>query len=83
MKMQTTGRILLHGLFRRWDLFVYLNLAILGTILMGSLAVASQLSGLEQRRHSRAHLYRSFDAGQKRRTLYLDHESQRGDQLGD
>ena len=36
MKMQTTGRILLHGLFRRWDLFVYLNLAILGTILVGS-----------------------------------------------
>ncbi len=36
MKMQTTGRILLHGLFRRWDLFVYLNLAILGTILIGS-----------------------------------------------
>ena len=34
--MQTTGRILLHGLFRRWDLFVYLNLAILGTILVGS-----------------------------------------------
>ena len=36
MKMQTTGRILLHGLFRRWELFVYLNLAILGTILVGS-----------------------------------------------
>jgi len=36
MKIQTTGRILLHGLFRRWDLFVYLNLAILGTILVGS-----------------------------------------------
>jgi uncharacterized protein involved in exopolysaccharide biosynthesis len=36
MKMQTTGRILLHGLFRRWELFVYLNLVILGTILVGS-----------------------------------------------
>jgi succinoglycan biosynthesis transport protein ExoP len=36
MRMQTTERILLHGLFRRWDLFVYLNLAILGTILVGS-----------------------------------------------
>ena len=36
MKMQTTGRILLHGLFRRWQLIVYLNLAILGTILVGS-----------------------------------------------
>lgn len=37
MKMQTTGRILLHGLFRRWQLIVYLVLAILGTILVGSL----------------------------------------------
>ncbi len=36
MKVQTTGRILLYGLFRRWDLIVYLNLAILGTILVGS-----------------------------------------------
>ena len=36
MKMQTTGRILLHGLFRRWNLIVSLNLAILGTILVGS-----------------------------------------------
>ena len=37
MKMQTTGRILVYGLFRRWTLIVYLVLAILGTILVGSL----------------------------------------------
>ncbi len=37
MKVQTTGRILLNGLFRRWKLIVYLTLAILGTVLVGSL----------------------------------------------
>lgn len=36
MKVQTTGRILLHSIFRRWELIVLINVAILGTILVGS-----------------------------------------------
>ncbi len=37
MKMQTTGRILLYGLCRRADLIIFINVVILGTILVGSL----------------------------------------------
>jgi uncharacterized protein involved in exopolysaccharide biosynthesis len=37
MKVQTTGRILLHSLFRRRKMIVGLTLSILGTILVGSL----------------------------------------------
>ena len=36
MKVQTTGRILLNSLFRRWRLIVLINLVVLGTILVGS-----------------------------------------------
>ncbi|MFI5354092.1 MAG: GumC family protein [Desulfobaccales bacterium] len=36
MKVQTTGRILLNSLFRRWRLIVQINLVVLGTILVGS-----------------------------------------------
>lgn len=36
MKMQTTGRILLYSLFRRADLIIFINLIIIGTILVGS-----------------------------------------------
>ncbi len=36
MKVQTTGRILLNSLFRRWQLIVLINLVVLGTILVGS-----------------------------------------------
>jgi uncharacterized protein involved in exopolysaccharide biosynthesis len=36
MKVQTTGRILLNSLFRRWRLIVLINVVALGTILMGS-----------------------------------------------
>ena len=36
MKVQTTGRILLYSIFRRWRLIVLINVTILGTILVGS-----------------------------------------------
>ncbi len=36
MKVQTTGRILLYGLCRRADLIIFINVVILGTILVGS-----------------------------------------------
>ena len=37
MKVQTTGRILLHSLFRRWKIIVGLGFSIFGTIFVGSL----------------------------------------------
>jgi len=37
MKVQTTGRILLQSLFRRWKMIVGLATSIMGTILIGSL----------------------------------------------
>jgi uncharacterized protein involved in exopolysaccharide biosynthesis len=36
MKVQTTGRILLYSICRRWRLIVLINVIILGTILVGS-----------------------------------------------
>jgi succinoglycan biosynthesis transport protein ExoP len=36
MKVQATGRILLHGLFRRWRLLFFITLTIMGTILIVS-----------------------------------------------
>jgi polysaccharide biosynthesis transport protein len=42
MKVQTTGRILMHGLFRRWRLLVGISLTILGTILVVSWLWPSQ-----------------------------------------
>jgi len=42
MKVQATGRILLHGLFRRWRLLVFITLTILGTILVVSWLWPSQ-----------------------------------------
>jgi uncharacterized protein involved in exopolysaccharide biosynthesis len=36
MKVQTTGRLLLNSLFRRWRLILLINLVVLGTILVGS-----------------------------------------------
>jgi uncharacterized protein involved in exopolysaccharide biosynthesis len=42
MKVQATGRILLHGLFRRWRLLVFISLTILGTILIVSWLWPSQ-----------------------------------------
>jgi polysaccharide biosynthesis transport protein len=42
MKVQATGRILLHGLFRRWKLIVFINLTILGTIAIVSWLWPSQ-----------------------------------------
>ena len=42
MKAQATGRILLHGLFRRWRLLLFISLTILGTILMVSWLWPSQ-----------------------------------------
>jgi uncharacterized protein involved in exopolysaccharide biosynthesis len=36
MKMQTTGRILLYSLCRRADLIIFINIVIVGTILVGS-----------------------------------------------
>ena len=42
MKVQATGRILLHGLFRRWRLLVFISLTILGTILVVSWLWPSQ-----------------------------------------
>ena len=37
MKVNTTGRILFHSLFRRWKMIAGLGLSIMGTILIGSL----------------------------------------------
>lgn len=42
MKVQATGRILLHGLFRRWRLLLFISLTILGTILVVSWILPSQ-----------------------------------------
>ncbi|MFZ5447242.1 MAG: GumC family protein [Thermodesulfobacteriota bacterium] len=42
MKVQTTGRILLHGLFRRWRLLAFISATILGTILLVSWLWPSQ-----------------------------------------
>jgi uncharacterized protein involved in exopolysaccharide biosynthesis len=42
MKVQATGRILLHGLFRRWRLLVFITLSIVGTILLLSWLWPSQ-----------------------------------------